>query len=126
MLAATAGAAFAGAIVAGVFAAVLSPQERAREARWAEERASSEATIGDLRAAVAADRSREDRLESELAAARDATRRLQSDLDDARRQITRGGPGKPPRRTYAPSPRAEPGLDLPACPPGSLDPMCVH
>jgi hypothetical protein len=33
---------------------------------------------------------------------------------------------KPPPRSGAPQRHPEPGLDLPQCPPGSLDPMCVH
>jgi colicin import membrane protein len=104
-IAALAGALCVTATWAGVHKAWVAPREQAFESRAHADRVSGDRTIGDCRAKLETASERAAALEGEVVAARDANRRLQSDLDDARRRFDRGAQAKAPVRTLEPEGR---------------------
>jgi hypothetical protein len=98
-----------------------------RAAEASEDRASQVRTIGELRAELTAAAERLGGLENDLASQRDANRLLAQELDAARRPGSKTtGSRVPSRGADRHEGQPDPGLDLPRCAPGSLDPMCVR
>jgi fused signal recognition particle receptor len=125
-VAAAVGAACALGAAAAAYGGRVMPREQARAAQARADLASRDQTSDQLRAKLDAAGERAASLENELTITRAANRRLQSDVDDAKRQLTRAYRARPPV-TGGHAVRDDlPPLDLPTCPPGSLDPLCLH
>jgi hypothetical protein len=123
---ATAGAIGGALASAAIVASVLVAQMNHQAAEAGRDRESRLQTIGELRTELAAAAGRLEGLEHDLASQRDANRLLAQELDAARRQGAKTTGSKAPPRAADRRDAPEPGLDLPRCPPGSLDPMCLR
>ena len=124
VLAALFGAVVAAGMAMAVHFGVVAPREHARAIQAESAIASREVAIADLRSHTNATDAQVRALQDDLAAARTEEDRLRTDLDVVRRQGTLRAPA--PRRT-GPATRADPKLDgFTSCPPGSKDPMCLR
>jgi hypothetical protein len=118
-----------GGVVAGaaIVASVLLPRMTRQSAEARQEQLAQLDTIGEVSAKLGVADGRIADLERDLAAERDAKSLLAAELDAARRHAANAtGSKSPSRGPVSGHPPSDPRLDLPACPPGSLDPMCVH
>jgi hypothetical protein len=127
MRAALAGFAVAAAAAAATVLGVVAPRERALSDQILALYDSRDTASRDARANAEATERTLHTLQENLAALRSDRDRLQSDLDDARRQLLRRsgafhGPSAGPHSTGD-----RPKLDgFTSCPPGSKDPMCLQ
>jgi colicin import membrane protein len=129
-----------GSVMAGILGAVLAagvagalhfgiaaPRAQATLRVVTDQLASRDVAIAELRTRADAADGQVQALQASLATAQGANAKLQSDLDDLRRNPPRRPPGPAIHPGPGPGVRNDPRLDgLTTCSPGSKDPLCVH
>jgi len=122
------GAVLAAGVAAALHFALFAPRAQATLHVVSEQLASRDVVIVDLRTRADAAGAQLLSLHNSLAAAQASNAKLQSDLDDLRRNPGHRPPGPPVHPGPGPGPHAgDPRLDgFTTCPPGSKDPLCLH
>jgi hypothetical protein len=117
------GALAAGVVAAGLHLGIVQPGERARATLASSELAARDAVIAEAHGAASKARGQLQSLTDDLAAAKADVARLQKQIDEAPRTTTRPRASAPTVTRTVPS---DTQVGLSRCPPGSLDPVCVH
>jgi hypothetical protein len=117
------GALVAGVVAAGLYLGIVQPAERARATLASSELAARDATIADAHGAASKAQVQLQSLTDDLAKAKADVARLLKPIDEAPRATIRPRASVPTVTRTVPS---DTQVGLSRCPPGSLDPVCVH